>query len=239
MLRHAAQWGVVHQNVATLVDAPKARPSEVEVLTPEQVNMVLADLREHWLHPIAALALGSGARRGEILGLRWQDLDLDAGAVTITRAIEETSAGLAIKLPKTRHSRRVVSLAPVTIDVLRMHRRAQQEQWLALGWGKLSSEAFVFATVDGEIISPRSVSKAWERAAKRLGINANLHSLRHTHASTLIASGLDVLTVSRRLGHGSAAITLGVYAHLFKTDDRAAAIIEAALTGLPKTGLPK
>jgi len=106
-LRHATRWGITHQNVATLVDAPKVRTSEVEVLTPEQISVVLTDLREHWLHPIAALALGSGARRGELLGLRWGDLNLDAGTMRIERAIEQTRQSITVETPKTRHGRRV------------------------------------------------------------------------------------------------------------------------------------
>jgi integrase len=228
-LRHATQWGVVQQNVATLVDAPKVRSGEVAVLTPEQIGVVLSELHEHWLHPIAALALGSGARRGEILGLRWRDLDLDAGTMRIERAIEQTKQGISVKTPKTRHGRRVVTLAPVTVDILRAHRRAQQEQWLALGKGKVPPETPVFATLEGDIMSPRSISQAWERVTKRLGITASFHSLRHTHASTLFAEGVDPVTVSRRLGHGSAAITLTVYAHLMQTDDWAAAIMQHVL----------
>jgi integrase len=112
MLRHAAQWGAVYQNVATLVDAPKANTNEVEVLTPEQVSAVLDSLQDHWLHPIAALAFGSGARRGELLGLRWRDIDLDAGTVRIERAIEQTEQGITVKAPKTRHGRRIIALAP-------------------------------------------------------------------------------------------------------------------------------
>ena len=100
---------------------------------------------------------------------------------------------------------------------------------MALGKGKLAPETPMFATVDGGIMSPRSISKAWERATKRLGINASFHSLRHTHASTLLAEGVDPVTVSRRLGHGSAAITLAVYAHLMQSDDRAAAIMQRVL----------
>jgi integrase len=232
-LRHATQWGVIHRNVATLVDAPKVRASEVAVLSPEQINRVLADLRTHWLYPIAALALGSGARRGELLGLRWGDLDLDMGTMRIERSIEETQQSLTIKTPKTKHSRRVIGLAPVTIEILRAHRRAQQEQWLALGKGKVLPETPVFATREGGIMSPRSISKAWERATKRPGIDASFHSLRHTHASTLLAEGVDPVTVSRRLGHGSAAITLNVYAHLMQPDDRAAAIMQRVLGPKP------
>jgi integrase len=229
-LHHALQWGVVHQNAASLVDAPKVQAREVQILTAEQVNAVLETLQGHWLQPIAALALGSGARRGELLGLRQHDLNLDTGTMRIERAVEQTKQGITIKAPKTRHGRRVVTLAPVTVEVMRVHRRAQQERWLAFGLGKVPPETPVF-TIDGEVMSPRSISKAWERATRRLGIGASFHSLRHTHASTLLAEGVDVVTVSRRLGHGSAAITLGVYAHLMKRDDRAALVMQRVLAG--------
>jgi integrase len=89
----------------------------------------------------------------------------------------------------------------------------------------------VFATWDASTRSPNALTKEWALAMKAAGIRATFHSLRHTHASTLIASSLDVLTISRRLGHGSPAITLGIYGHLFKTDDRAAAIMEGTLSG--------
>jgi integrase len=89
----------------------------------------------------------------------------------------------------------------------------------------------VFGEPDGSPRSPNALTKEWSKAMDAIGIDATLHSLRHTHASILIASGLDVLTISRRLGHGSPAITLKVYGHLFKTDDRAAQIMEASFAG--------
>jgi integrase len=100
---------------------------------------------------------------------------------------------------------------------------------MALGLGKAPDDSLVFAAWDGSTRSPGGLTKEWGYAMRKAGLKVTLHSLRHTHASTLIASRLDVLTISRRLGHGSPAITLGVYGHLFKTDDRAAAIMEAAL----------
>src|SRR5262245_22934528 len=178
--------------------------------------------------------LGSGERRGELLALRWQDINLDAGTMRIERALEQTKeAGVVVKSPKTRTGRRTITLAPATIDVLREHRRAAQAQRFALGLGKLAPDIPVFATFDGGLRSPRSVTKEWSLVAKRLGIAATFYSLRHTHASTLIASGLDVLTISRRLGHGSPSITLNTYGHLFRPDDRAAEIMQRALTAPP------
>jgi integrase len=233
MLRHAHQWGVVSQNVAAMLDAPVLRRPEVEVLPPEQVRAVLDTLKGRTLYPIVAVALGTGCRRGELVGLQWKDVDLERAVLVVERSVEQTKGSIAIKTPKTRLGRRSISLAPTTVEVLREHRKVVQQQRLALGRGRIEPDTHVFATVFDAIRSPRSVTNEWREMAKRLGIKATFHSLRHTHASTLIASGLDVLTISRRLGHGSAAITLGVYGHLFKPDDRAAQAIERALTGTP------
>jgi integrase len=232
MLKHAAQWGVVPRNVADMIDAPRVRAEEIEILTSEEVRVVLETLRGQPLYPIAALALASGLRRGELLALRWQDIDLDDGALRVEQALEETKrGGLVFKQPKTRHGKRVVTLPPSTVAVLRDHWKAQQEQRLFLGLGRAERSSLVFPNVDGSPRSPNALTHQWRGAMKAAGIGATFHSLRHTHASTLIAAGLDVLIISRRLGHGSAAITLGVYGHLFKPDDRAAAIMETALTG--------
>jgi len=230
MLKHAAQWGVVARNVATMVDAPRVKTQEIEILSPAQVSTVLETLRGKSLYPVVAVALGTGLRRSELLALRWQDIDLDGATLKVERSLEQTKrGGLVFKPPKTQRGRRMVSLPPSTVVVLREHRKAQQEQRLLLGLGRLSADALVFASFDGTTRSPNAVTKEWSLAMKKAGLEATLHSLRHTHASTLIASGLDVLTISRRLGHGSPAITLSVYGHLFKTDDRAAEIMEAVL----------
>jgi integrase len=113
---------------------------------------------------------------------------------------------------------------------LRQRWREQQEQRLGIGLGKAPDSAPVFATADGRHLSPSALSKNWPRVMAAIGMSGvTLHSLRHTHASMLIASGMDILTVSRRLGHSSPTITLSVYGHLIHgTDDRAAQIMEAA-----------
>jgi integrase len=232
MLRHATQWGLTARNVATMVDAPRVKARELEILAPEQLKTVLASLHSPELRTIADVALGSGLRRGELLGLRRRDVDLDGAVLRVEQAVEQTKrGGIVMKAPKTRHGRRAVSLAPATVAVLREHLKVQQETRLALGLGRTPADGFVFANWDGAVRSPAWLTQAWRRAMAAAGLKGTtFHSLRHTHASTLIANGLDVLTISRRLGHGSAVITLGVYGHLFKPDDRAAAIMEKALT---------
>ncbi len=117
------------------------------------------------------------------------------------------------------------------VDALRAQRLKQLEFRVALGQGKLEPGALVFSTIEGAPLSPDNLSRNWRRVVAALELpRVKFHALRHSHASALIASGLDVLTVSRRLGHGSPVVTLSTYAHLFaKTDEKAADAIEAAL----------
>jgi integrase len=135
---------------------------------------------------------------------------------------------LEIQVAQTRHGRRTITLPASLVAELQEHRRVQQEQRLALGVGKLPSDALVFATWDGNARSPNALTKQWTVAMAAAGLKVTLHALRHTHVSSLIAAGVDILTISRRLGHASPTITLGVYGHLFSnTDDKAAQVMEA------------
>jgi integrase len=180
---------------------------------------------------LASLALGTGARRGELLALRWRDIDFDSRRLTIEQALEQTAEhGIRTKETKTKHARRTISLPAHIVAELRAHHAAQAEQRLALGMGRAPEDATVLAGLDGKPLSPDTVSKQWERTMDALGRpEITLHSLRHTHASMLIASGMDILTISRRLGHANPTVTLNVYGHLIAgSDDKAAQIMEAA-----------
>jgi integrase len=233
-LGHAHKWNLTQQNVAALVSPPRAAPVELEILDPTQVTVLLQKLAGHSLYPLTVLALASGMRRGELLALRWRDVDLDKAVLRVERSLEQTiKGGLRFKDPKTRHSRRSITLPTTAVTVLGAHRKAQQERRLQLGQGKAGADALVFTTWDGEPQSPNGLSKEWSRALKRAGLPpATLHSCRHTHVSCLIAAGHDVLAVSRRLGHGSPTITLNVYGHLFPNmDDKAAVAVEAIFSG--------
>jgi len=226
-LGHAAQWGVVQQNVASLVSPPRVPSAEIEILREDEIKGVMDRLRERSIYMIAALALATGMRRGELLALRWQDVDMDAGKVRVERSLEQTKAGLRFKSPKTRHGRRTISIPPATVIELREHWKVQQERRLALGMGKASADDLVLPTWEGNVRSPNALTKEWTVAMAEAGLDCTLHSLRHSHASALISAGIDVLTISRRLGHASPTITLGTYGHLFSnTDDRAALVME-------------
>jgi integrase len=225
---HATKWGNIKRNVVALVDAPKVPPSEAAVLQTAEIPQMFAALRGRIYFPLAVVALGTGMRRGELLALRWSDVDLDAGRIAVERSLEQTDKhGLRIKAPKSARSRRSISLSPAVVSELRTHWKAQQEQRLALGLGKSPADALVFAKYDGAPLVPNQFTHAFVKALKAAGLpHVTLHTLRHTHASQLIASGMDILTVSRRLGHASPTITLSVYGHLLTSEDRAADIMQ-------------
>jgi integrase len=227
---------MITQNVATLVDPPRVPTTEISIIKADQLVELLKRIGGRPIYPIAALALATGMRRGELLALRWGDVDLERAVLHVEQSLETTKAGLRFKAPKTRHGRRPITLPPAIVALLRSLWRDLQERRLALGLGRAPSDALVFATWEGKPLHPNGVSKEWTREMAVVGRpEITLHSLRHTHASQLIHAGLDVLTISRRLGHGSPAITLGVYGHLFtNSDDRAASVMQAAFSAACK-----
>jgi integrase len=242
-LGQAKTWGVVRDNVCETIKPPPAPDQEKAILQPDRARELLERLRGHPLYLLAVLALNTGARRNELLALRWQDVDLDAGRLRIETSLEQTrSHGIRIKAPKTRKGRRTISLPGATVAELRGHWRAQQEQRLALGLGKSPPDSPVLATYDGKPQSPGAITKAWARAMAAFGMpDVGLHSLRHTHVSMLISSGMDVLTISRRIGHASVKVTLDTYGHLIHgADDRAAQIMDAEFgSKMVASGAPK
>jgi integrase len=229
-LADALRHELIMRNPASVVSPPKVTASEIAILGADQVKAVLGAMRDTVIYPQIVLLLSTGVRRGELMGLQWADVDFEAGKLRIERSIEKTRThGLRVKQPKTQHGRRAISLPASAVELLNMHRKAQLELRVQLGIGKLPSNAFVFGTIDGKPRDPDRITQDWKRltAARRLP-RVTLHALRHSHASALIASGADPVTVSRRLGHGSPVITMSVYAHLFdRSDEDAAKAIDA------------
>jgi integrase len=222
---------MVARNVTHAIRPPKVADTEIASLTADQIADVLSRLNGHALHPIVTLALGTGMRRGEICALAWGAIDLDGAAVRVERSLEETKAGLRFKAPKTRRGYRVVSLPASVVEILRGHQRQQAEQRLLLGVGRAGTDDLVFARPDSSPYPPDTLSRDWWRATLALGLpRVRFHALRHSSASALIAAGLDVGAVSRRLGHADPSITLRVYTHQFTASDaEAAAAIERAI----------
>jgi len=233
VLRDAVQHGLVLKNVAAEVRAPKIVAAEMRILTPEQVSALPSMLAGRTVEAPALTSLFTGLRRGELLALRWLDVDFDRKRMTIRGALEQTvEFGTRVKEPKTKSGKRTIGLPDIVVETLREHRRQQLEMRLALGLGKPSEDALVFPAPGTERLwSPDVFSGLWKDVETELGLGISFHSLRHTHASQLIAADVPITEIAHRLGHQSPSTTLSIYAHLFRKDDsKAAAAINAALS---------
>jgi integrase len=135
------------------------------------------------------------------LASKWGDIDLDGATLCVERSVEETKSGLRVKSPKTKRGRRNITLPADAVALLRAYKVKQLELRLVLGLGSIKPETLVFSTIEGGLLSPDNISRDWRRiSASRKLPRTSLHALRHTHASMLIGKGVDILTISRRLG---------------------------------------
>jgi integrase len=222
-LRQAEKIGRVSRNVARLVDSPRVTRKERGTLTIAQVRTDLLTAIQGDRLAAAYLTLFlTGLRRGELLGLRWQDVDLDAGALSVRQILERvgnaSSSGPKTKLaflePKTARSRRTVALPAECVAALRQHRARQAEERLRLG-AAYQDHGLVFAQADGRPIDPYSMNRAFQTVLKRAGLPAiRLHDARHTYATWMLQAGVPLKVVSDQLGHTSIAITGDIYAHV-------------------------
>jgi integrase len=184
------------------------------------------------LYVLAMVSLFTGMRRNEVLALKWGRVDLDRNIIEVHESLEQTKAhGIRFKSPKSKAGRRNITLPDILINALREYRKSQLELRMKLGGGKLQDDNLLFSKLEGGPLSPAAISTAWGEYMARIGMpGVTFHALRHTHASQLIDAGVDVVTISKRLGHAKPDITLRVYAHLFRKDDsKAAAAINATM----------
>ena len=216
-LADAERKGSIIRNVAALADPPKlssAKKHAMRVWDADQLREFLSGIQQHRLYPAYYLAANTGMRRGEVLGLRWRDVDLDASRLSVYQAVISVAYALQIADVKTGSSRRTIDLDPRTIAVLRSWRKRQLEERLALG--ELHEDlGLVFARPEGAPIHPDLFSKTFDRMSARSGLPViRLHDLRHSHASLLLKSRVPVKVVSERLGHATPAFTMTVYQHV-------------------------
>jgi integrase len=213
-LRQAVRWQLIARNPADAVEPPRALRTEMRALDSTQTAALLAAAADTRLAMPILLAVSTGMRRGELLGLRWGDVDLVAGTVAVRQTIEETKAGLTFKGPKTTKSRRVLPIGATTVAALKRHRAAQDELRLARG-GHYHDADLVFCLPDGSPWSPSAFSLAFMRLLRQTELpRIRFHDLRHTHASQLLAQGVHPKIVSERLGHANIGITLDTYSHV-------------------------
>lgn len=201
----------------------------MQTLSDEAAGRLLATASTTRLYVPIVLALATGLRRGELLALRWQDIDLATGVVQVVRSLEQTNNGLRFKAPKTKRGRRPVVLPASIIDVLRDHKTKQATERLALGLGKAE---LVFTRIDGQPISPDTFTSWVARVAKRAGAShiMPVHGLRHTHITNLLRANVHPKVASERAGHSSVGFTLDRYSHVIPSlQEDAAQRIDAAL----------
>ena len=225
-LGHAAsaEPPLIARNPALAAKPPKPeRKPEMVILSGQQAAAVQQAANATWLGPLVSFAMFAGLRRKEMLGLTWDDVDLTAGRVTVSRTLQRVKgAGLKIQDTKTVRSRRTVALSPGVVTMLRAHRTRQREQRLLLGplW---KEGEWVFTNPDGGPISPDTLTHSFAKLVKGLGLVCRFHDLRHLHASGMLAAGVNVKTISERLGQSTVSITLDVYSHLLPGAQEAAA----------------
>jgi integrase len=210
---------------------PRVRRGEIQVLTDAQLAALLAHMADRPLRVPVMLAVATGMRRGEILGLRWRDVDLDRAELSVAQVVEQTAKGVTFKEPKTERSRRAIALPSRIVEELRSHKKASAELRLKLGQGRDALDLVFPSTLEGGARNPDLFSKEFAREAARAGApQVTFHGLRHTHITHLLRSGVPVHVVSARAGHANAAVTLNIYAHVMPgQQEDAAAIVDSAL----------
>jgi len=228
--KDAVRWGRLHRNPCDAADPPRGgqKSDGFQVWDAPTLRRFLetSGASGDRLHALWVLLATTGMRRGEALGVRWSDVDLDAGRLSVVQTIISVRGKVMIGEPKTARGRRPIALDPSTVAVLRAHRRRMLEERMLAG-ADFTDEGLVFHRPDGKCLRPEGVSNTFKRRAKQLGLPPlTLKGLRHTWATLALEQGIHPRVVQERLGHSTIAITLGIYSHVAPTlHDEAAELI--------------
>lgn len=226
-LKDAVRWNLVARNVAEAADPPRLTRRQSRTWSARELQAFLQHVRSNRLYAAYVLAATTGMRRGEVLGLRWQDVDLDTGRVSVSQTLVAVSRDVHFSEPKTARGRRNVALDVTTRDALREHRDPQIRERESVEY---VDHDLVFAHEDGTALNPEAFSDAFRRQVKRAGLPPiRLHDLRHTHATLALSAGVHPKVVSERLGHASVAFTLDQYSHAIPALQETAADLVASL----------
>lgn len=213
-LGQAERWGLVQRNVAALCEGPRLGRDEGRTLTLEQARALLDAAKGERLEACLVVLLSLGLRRGEALGLRWEDVDLDEGVLSVTQALKRIGGRVVLGDVKTPRSRRRVNLSAPLIDLLRIHAERQAAERTAAGEGWVET-GLVFTTATGTPIDPSNFRRSFDAVCERAGLSGwHPHELRHSAASLMLAEQVPIEVVSRVLGHSSIRITADVYGHI-------------------------
>ncbi|MHB1209564.1 MAG: site-specific integrase [Acidimicrobiales bacterium] len=217
------RWGSVTRNVARLSRAPKAVRREGRTLTPEEARLLLDALKGHRHEVLYSLMLSTGLRRGEALGLKWQDYDEKAGVISIRRQLKLEGGKLITSDTKTTRSRRSINLPAQIVAKLQVHRR-QQELAATTFPPEWVPTDYIFTSLVGSPLDPRNLNRDFHDVCDKAGLGHwHPHELRHSAASLMLAQGVKLQVVSEVLGHASIRMTADVYGHILAPDREAAA----------------
>lgn len=235
VLADAVDAGLLGKNVAAGAKPPRpARRATggISAWETEELGSFLVQVRSTRLGAIWRLSAMTGMRRGEVLGLRWSDIDLDRSRLSVRQALVAVGYEVVHSTPKS-HCARVIDLDAETVEQLRGHRRRQEAE--RAEWGDdYKGQELVVAKENGEPIHPHTFSQAFERLIEKAGLRTiRLHDLRHTHATLALKAGVPVKVISERLGHESPAFTLKQYAHVIPGMQAEAAAQIASLVDGP------
>jgi integrase len=222
-LGQALKWSLLPRNVAALVDPPRVKRAEIQPWTPEQARAFLDAVKGDRLEALYSVAVALGLRRGEALALRWADVDLDKGSLTVRASLQRVGGQLQLVETKTERSRRTIALPRAAVTALRAHRVRQLEERLAAGenW---QDTGMVFTSSIGTMIDPRNVNRQFGKALSQAGLpHTRFHDLRHTCASLLLVQGVHPRVVMEILGHSKISVTMDTYSHVIPTLQRDAA----------------
>jgi integrase len=214
-LKQAVADGLVPRNVCEAVKPSRPEKREISPLSPEQARRFLEACQGERLEALFVLAVHTGMRQGELLGLHWEDVDLEAGAIRVRRALSQTNDGPVLAAPKSAKSRRRIKLTGAAVEALKRHRAAQNAERLRLG-GLWEDRGLVFPNRTGSLLSPYLLTDGpLERPLERAGLPPiRFHDLRHTCATILLSRGVHAKLVQELLGHATISITLDTYSHV-------------------------
>ncbi|MBI2304032.1 MAG: site-specific integrase [Chloroflexi bacterium] len=229
-LKLAVLWGWLSQNPSDRLLKPRYRPERKEVWSHQELTAFLEGSEGHPLHPLWITAIATGCRLGELTGLKWEDIDLEARSLTVRRNLQRIRGQWMEGPPKTRAGERTITLPPEAVIALKRQKAKQAELRLRAGpdW---QDTGRVFTGRLGQPLNPAMAEHGLREQCEKLGLpHLTPHGMRHLHASLLLEAGLPITAVSQRLGHAHSGITLAVYSHVVKRDDEEAArLISAAL----------
>ncbi|EDY43060.1 tyrosine-type recombinase/integrase [Streptomyces sp. SPB074] len=214
-LEHAVREDELPRNVARNVKTTTPRPRRFQPLTATEAQRLLHAANGDRLHALYELALRTGLRKGELLGLHWEDLDLDGGTASIHRSLQRTrSQGLTVLNTKTLASERRIALPTECLSSLKAHQERQQEERQTAGtsW---TDNGLVFTTPKGKPLDPTNLTRSFRRLLHGAELRTiRFHDLRHSTATLLLEQGVDLVVIKELLGHAHIGVTAGVYAHV-------------------------